>query len=548
MPTFEITSPDGRKFRVTAPEGATKEQALARVRAQALPQTDERSAAGDFFKSMPRGALSSITGMGAGMAQTDPGYAFGQAMSGQTQSPPSGEDITRLIEQNVTGDLPKPQGLPGQIGASLAETAVNPLTYIGPGGMPAKLATGALSAVGGELGAEAARGTELETPARIAGGVIGAGLPRGGAKTVTPLPTDPRRLVHVENLRRQGIEPTAGDVTGNRALKRAESALGDAPGAGQKYAEAKQGILDKFTKAVLAKIGENATEATPEVLDRAHKRIGGMFDKLAENNSVQRDAKLVNDVLDAENDYKQITAHPAPAVSTYVGKIVEDLHTAREMSGQQYKVIASEIRKTMRESSDPELKKALGKVKESLDDAMERSMKAAGSPDLGAWQIARNQYRNLMIVDGIASGAGDLAQAGTVTPEKLRAAITRSKSDKVSHARGRGDFSELARSGEVVLKPTPSSQTSERAFLLHQIPTAIAAGAGALMGGAPGAAIGAAMGAAMPPAAGKAIMSKPVQEYLKNQTLADFLRKYPSLGQTSLQSVLDQLGPLGAQQ
>lgn len=34
MPDFEITSPDGRKFRVTAPPGATKQEALDRLRAK----------------------------------------------------------------------------------------------------------------------------------------------------------------------------------------------------------------------------------------------------------------------------------------------------------------------------------------------------------------------------------------------------------------------------------------------------------------------------------------------------------------------------------
>src|ERR1051325_6098085 len=33
MPTFEVTSPDGKRYRVTAPEGATKQDALDRVRA-----------------------------------------------------------------------------------------------------------------------------------------------------------------------------------------------------------------------------------------------------------------------------------------------------------------------------------------------------------------------------------------------------------------------------------------------------------------------------------------------------------------------------------
>ena len=31
MPVFLITSPDGKKYKVTAPEGATKEEALKKV-------------------------------------------------------------------------------------------------------------------------------------------------------------------------------------------------------------------------------------------------------------------------------------------------------------------------------------------------------------------------------------------------------------------------------------------------------------------------------------------------------------------------------------
>ena len=37
MPTFLITAPDGRKFRVTGPEGSTAEQAMARVRGISAP-------------------------------------------------------------------------------------------------------------------------------------------------------------------------------------------------------------------------------------------------------------------------------------------------------------------------------------------------------------------------------------------------------------------------------------------------------------------------------------------------------------------------------
>src|SRR5437868_14146156 len=37
MPAFEVKSPDGRTFRVDAPDGTTREQVLARVKTQASP-------------------------------------------------------------------------------------------------------------------------------------------------------------------------------------------------------------------------------------------------------------------------------------------------------------------------------------------------------------------------------------------------------------------------------------------------------------------------------------------------------------------------------
>ena len=44
MPEFQITSPDGKKFRVTAPDGATREQALEKIKSQYKPQNVETPA------------------------------------------------------------------------------------------------------------------------------------------------------------------------------------------------------------------------------------------------------------------------------------------------------------------------------------------------------------------------------------------------------------------------------------------------------------------------------------------------------------------------
>lgn len=200
MPTFEITSPDGRTFEVTGPEGATKEQALERVKSQhATPPASESPG---LVKSFGVGAIEGLGGAGdireaaknapawlaskagvtipeginkvvrgaidLGVTATNPAFGF---------APTSKE--TRGLTERVTGPLPEPKTRGEKFARSTGSVLANPLSYAGPGSLLVK----GTSAVAGGLASEAAgqltEGTELETPARIAGGVI------GGAGTAT---------------------------------------------------------------------------------------------------------------------------------------------------------------------------------------------------------------------------------------------------------------------------------------------------------------------------------------------------------------------------
>lgn len=78
MPTFEVISPDGRKFRVNAPEGATKEQAIAYIqsrqaaREDAAPKVDafEQTAQDDgFLRNVPAAIGGVMSGIPMGLRQ-----------------------------------------------------------------------------------------------------------------------------------------------------------------------------------------------------------------------------------------------------------------------------------------------------------------------------------------------------------------------------------------------------------------------------------------------------------------------------------------------
>jgi hypothetical protein len=188
------------------------------------------------------------------------------------------------------------------------------------------------------------------------------------------------------------------------------------------------------------------------------------------------------------------------------------------LRGEAYKNISSDIAKYMRSSgADPALKEALRGMKDALDDAVERSL----SGDLlKQWQGARNNYRNLIVLEDAVSKGGERAAEGLLSPSQFRQSVL-SKQGKRNYVRGEGDFAELARAGEAVLKPLPDSGTAGRTAarnLFTAVPAAIGAGVGSPIGPF-GAIVGALTGAAAPYATGRMLLSRPLQAYLVNQLM-----------------------------
>src|SRR5690606_5365292 len=107
--------------------------------------------------------------------------------------------------------------------------------------------------------------------------------------------------------------------------------------------------------------------------------------------------------------------------------------------------LRSRLGRSLRRATDPELSGAIRGIQGALDDAMERSMVAAGSPDVGAWQQVRSDYRNYLALVDAAGGAGENAAMGLISPAALRQAVSRQ--GKGAYVRGQGDFAELARAG-----------------------------------------------------------------------------------------------------
>lgn len=517
MATFEVEK-DGKRYQIDAPD---KNAALKAVANIGKPSVVE-----DVAKALPSGMARGVIGMfglpgDSKQLMGNIGDWVGDKMFGpadpktraETMAIRGGPGLTsRGISDAIGFKGYDPQTVPGQYAETIGEFA--PAAIGGPSSF---VKYGLIPAITSETAGQLTRGYPVEPYARVAGALIGPSIANAGRHLVTPFPTSPERAAAVDTLAAEGIAATAGQRTGSKALRFAEGEIG-----GHRAANMMEQQGEQFTGAILRRAGINENRATPEVIDHAFRRIGGEFDRLAANNQLSFDRQFSQDMLDTLTEYDSLVPSSlrAPIVEKVAKDIAAEVQGGAPMAGDRYQALRSRLDSAARSAAkDPQLSSALRDMKDSLDDAMERSIAATNPNDLGAWQEARRQYRNMIVIERAATGAGEAAAQGLISPAQLRNA-TVTKHGRRNYARGLGDFSDLAHAGETVMTPLPNSGTAGR-LASRAFPAAAGGLAGALltgdgyMGG-----LAAGLGATIGPAvAGRALMSRPVQDFVGNRLL-----------------------------
>lgn len=381
----------------------------------------------------------------------------------------------------------------------------------------------ALPAIGSETAGQLTKGTVAEPYARLAGAMLSPAVEGAARRVITPLPASVERQALADTLRNEGVPLTAGQSSGSKPLQWMESALGDTPGSGGAAARIMENQAENFTAAALRKAGIDANRATPDVIDNAFTRIGGDIEGVGRRNNVIPTAALNNELGRVERNYNNLVSQSnrAPVVANTIDDLRGMIATG-QIAGPQYNALTSRLASQARgATNDPHLQTALQGIRAALDNAMERSLFRMGNQqDMQTLRNARREYRNLLVLERAATGAGSGAAEGLISPSQLRNAVV--QQNRRAYARGNGDFADLARSGEALLKPLPQSGTSPRHNVTHMLQTigAIVGGGSGAAGGPGGAAAGALAGLAAPAVAGRALLSRPVQAYLGNQVLA----------------------------
>lgn len=435
-----------------------------------------------------------------------------EAMRGAaTALPLGGGDTGKKVVSAATfgGSEYQPQTTPGEYASTVGEFLPGAAAF---GGLsPSNLLRyGVVSGLGSEAAGQATQGTSLEPVARVAG-AIGAPMAAGAiGKAISPFAgADAERLKLAQVLDDFGVPVTAGQRVGSEGLRRIEGGSYQGAAFSEKQADA-------FTGAVLKTAGiDDATRATPEVLEKAANRIGGVFDDVVSGLDVTPDPAVLTKMSGALGTYRQLTPATAapPVFDTINREMLKSATTGTPIPAATMKVWRSTLSKLTR-SADTATREAAAEAMDAVDDAISGALTAAGRPeDIARLATARGQWRNLLAIQNAATRAGEGAASGVLSPGAVRGAVV--QQGRSAYAMGRrGDIGELSRAAEGVIKPLPTvSEGGVRA--IRGMPEILGAGAGSALGGP----IGAMVGLAAPQVGRELAMLPPIQSWLSNQAV-----------------------------
>lgn len=438
----------------------------------------------------------------------------------KNQALPTYDDLKGIIEEK-TGKFYEPQSRMGKYARTLGEFA--------PGGgvvggfsrgsrMVNALSNTVIPGLVSETAGQLTEGTKYEPAARVTGALFGGILPKAAMRVATPITNEPVRQAQINVLRQNGVNSiTAGQSTGNPAIRWMESSARNTPGGGSRARRIVDRQQEEFTRASARSAGMDTDRITLSHLDDAFENLGNQFDSLSSNNAIRADNQLVDDLGNAWRDYSRIKGqhNRAPVVENTIRDVYAALQNPNNrglFSGQAYSTLRHDLGKIERSQAfnDPALSEAVRSIRIAMDNAMERSISPQAAEQ---WRTIRDQYQNLLAVEKARMAAGENTALGLVSPANMRSAVR--NQNKRQSSRGQRDLYNLAEAGEAIIKPLQSSGTAERMAARDFLnPAAVTRAISA-----------------------RTIMSRPVQNWLSNQAFANAIPAYERIQPTSFAGI-----------
>jgi hypothetical protein len=397
-------------------------------------------------------ALSLLTGARTGIAGIPgiPGSleALGRAGINLATQTGLGRDVVSPepvlpTAADTAGPAYEPRTRAGRYAHSIGQFAPGALL---PGSVAARaLLNTTLPAVASEAAGQATEGTQLETPSRVAAALLAPYAPRAAMRAITPLPATAGRTQQAGVLAAEGVDLTAGQRTGSRPLRWAESSARDMPFAGAPIGAITERQGEQLTRALLRRVGETGDDAlaTPQVLAAARARIGAEFDRVT-THPLPLNARTSGDIATrlgaAFRQYlEQVpTSAHRPFVEGFMRDMLDAMTTPGgrlrpNISGERVQHFRSRLATAARETTDPEYAAFLRAARETLDDIYGATLPAN---EAAAWAAARQHWRHLLVLEDAVAGSAMGTPYGTASPASLRRASKTGNPQAFAEGRG----------------------------------------------------------------------------------------------------------------
>ena len=400
---------------------------------------------------------------------------FGQALdqtmtrAGLPVPVTEGEKLASALKQGLVGTVS------GQGAGALMKSAAPAVSKFMTAQPVLQMASAVPASAAAYYAGEAAGDSPYAPLAQIGAGMVGGMTPSAamafGRKVATPLkisnPPETQRLIGI--AQNEGISLTPGTKSGSRPLQVAESVLSTLPFSSGPQRQVYAKTREQFNRAVLKKAGIDAPDASPQVLATAFKNIGEEFDDLVDQTpALQVTDKFEADIKAAKAEHAEYMEPDQQTVfNRYYADIEAAINAAKKVGGtviidpKNYKQIGTKLRTRIRTTNNPELKESLGRLQNAFDDLLEAN---SSKQVRDQWSDTRNRYRNLLIVDTAAGGGTNATRvSGDIPFAGFKQAVD--AADKGGFARGRGEYNDLARVGDLLAEKIPNSGTPERTFM-----------------------------------------------------------------------------------
>lgn len=317
-----------------------------------------------------------------------------------------------------------------------------------------------------------------------------------------------------ESAERLGVNLSAGEASGNRALKWAESTTADLPIASGMASKRFQGNSKAMNTAALRAVGQQGDELTEAALAQARADTSALYKKVLDPAKIELDNSFRSEVkaISGSKVMRELRDEDTEAL---LGKF-RDMPVGKvSVTGewfQQNKTALDEAVRSAYINGQPGKARALEQFEKALDRAAMRSLGTAGRDE---YKQAQRQWANLRMLE-----TGKVVENGNVMPGRLDQALTTRYKGAYKEGKIKGELPDVARLAGSLRAP-PNSGTLPRSFYAGSI------------GGA----------AFMEPMTALSMMAGPAS--VQALTTSPLMRKYMEKGLLNITPEMEQMLMLG---